>query len=171
METKAPTMTVQRLSKEADNPIALAQRYYGLISSLNDLFLTEREIQLIAFSAIKGSISLPHVREEFCQLYNSSAATINNMLSSRLRKMGIFVKDIHKNDVVNPQLALDFSKPIVLQVSLSVPKKEPIKAMSFQTITQEAVLVAPGDVAFNSKINGKANNNAIEGVSYKEAGS
>lgn len=167
METKAPTMTVQRLSKEADNPIALAQRYYGLISSLNDLFLTEREIQLIAFSAIKGSISLPQVREEFCQLYNSSAATINNMLSSRLRKLGIFIKDANKNDIVNPVLSLDFSKPIVLQVSLSVPRKEPIKAMP-ATVIDVVPIISPN---VNSQLNGKANNNALEGVSYKEAGS
>jgi len=132
------TMTIQKLAKETSNRLELAQRYYALISALNNLFLTEREIQLIAFSAVRGSISYATVREDFCTLYNSSFPTINNIVS-KLKKTGILVK-IGKQIVVNPQIALDFSKPLVLQITLTI----------------------------NNELR-ETNENASEGASHKEA--
>ena len=112
------TMTIQKLAKETSNRLEMAQRYYALISALNNLFLTERELQLVAFSAVRGSISYATVREDFCSLYNSSFPTINNIVS-KLKKTGILIKQ-GKQIVVNPQIALDFSKPLILQITLTV---------------------------------------------------
>jgi hypothetical protein len=36
-----------------------------ILSAVNGLKLTEREIQLIAFTAVKGNISYGSIREEF----------------------------------------------------------------------------------------------------------
>lgn len=155
------TMTVQKLAKTSEDPIALAQRYYGLISSLNNLQLTEREIQLIAFSAFKGSVSLATVKKAFCDRYNSSFATVNNMVS-KLRKQGIFTKDKHNNMVVSPILVLDFSKPIVLQITLTIPSNVNLSTTQAPAVT---VISNPPNIV----LNGKASNNALEGVSYKEA--
>jgi len=112
------TLTIQKLEKKATNRLELAQQYYSIISALNGLMLTEREIQLIAFSAVRGSISFATVREEFCTLYSSSFPTINNMVS-KLKTKGILVK-AGKQIVVNPRIALDFSKPLILQITLTI---------------------------------------------------
>lgn len=112
------TTTVQKLSKDSSNRLELAQKYYSLISALNNLQLTEREVQLVAFSAVRGSLSFATVREEFCDLYRSSFPTINNMVS-KLKKSFILIKQ-GKKIVVNPLIALDFSKPLILQITLTI---------------------------------------------------
>jgi hypothetical protein len=58
------------------------------------------------------------VREDFCSLYNSSFPTINNIVS-KLKRTGILVK-VGKQIVVNPRIALDFSKPLILQITLTL---------------------------------------------------
>lgn len=104
---------VQRLKRKEEDSLAVAKRYYSILSAVNDLKLTEREIQLIAFTAIKGNISYSTIREEFCKLYNSSSPTINNIIS-KLKKVGIFVKDASKIKV-NPKILLSFENNIVIQ--------------------------------------------------------
>lgn len=108
---------VQTLKKPVADSFASAEKYYSLLSSLNDLKLTTREIQLIAFTAIKGNISYANIREEFCTMYNSSSPTINNMIS-KLKKMGVLVKDGTKVKV-NPTIVLNFDNNIVLQIGIS----------------------------------------------------
>jgi hypothetical protein len=116
------TMTIQKLAKTSTSRLELAQRYYALISALNSLYLTEREIQLVAFSAVRGSLSYATVREDFCNLYNSSFPTINNMVS-KLKRSHILIK-VGKQIVVNPRIALDFSKPLILQITLTVNNEQ-----------------------------------------------
>jgi len=94
----------------------LAEKYYRILSSVNDLKLTNREIQLIAFAAMKGNISYANIRKEFCEKYNSTSPAINNIIS-KLKKMGVFVKDGTKVKV-NPLILLNFDKDIILQISL-----------------------------------------------------
>lgn len=112
------TTTFQKLAKSTKDNLHLAQQYYAIISALNNLSLTEREVQLVAFTAVKGSISFARVREEFCTTYNSSFPTINNMVS-KLKKSFILIKQ-GKQIVVNPRIALDFSKPLVLHITLTI---------------------------------------------------
>jgi hypothetical protein len=114
--------TVQKLEKTTRDNIHLAQQYYGILSSLNSLGLTEREIQLISYTAVRGSISFGTVREDFCKKYNSTFPTINNMVS-KLKRMSIFVKE-GKQIVVNPRISLDFSKPLILQITLTINKPQ-----------------------------------------------
>ena len=116
METKPKSPIVQRLKKSVKDDIALAEKYYRILSSINDLKLTNREVQLIAFAAIKGNISYANIRQEFCTIYNSTSPAINNIIS-KLKKMGVFVKDGTKVKV-NPLILLNFDKDIILQISL-----------------------------------------------------
>lgn len=109
-------MIVQRLKKAEKNAHDRAIRYYSILSAINDLKLTEREIQLIAFTSIHGNISYSTNKEDFCKMYDSSTATINN-ISSKLKKMGILVKDGSKMKV-NPVIMLDFNNDVVLEVKL-----------------------------------------------------
>ena len=109
-------MIVQSLKKVVDTDIQLAEKYYSILFTINNLHLTEREIQLIAFTAIKGNITYANVREEFCKTYNSTSPTINNIIS-KLKRLGIFIKENGKVKV-NPIIIIDFKKDITLEIKL-----------------------------------------------------
>lgn len=117
-----PTVThkktiVQKLKKHEQDAYASAQRYYGVMSAVNSLSLTQRELQLVAFTAVKGNISYKNIREEFCQKYKSSAPTINNLIS-KLKKIGVFVKEGSKVKV-NPIINLNFENDVVLEIKIT----------------------------------------------------
>lgn len=107
---------VQKLKKNINSNVQLAEKYYSILSVINNLNLTEREIQLTAFTAIKGNISFANVREEFFRTYNSSSASVNNIIS-KLKKLGIFIKQDGKVKV-NPVIVIDFSKDLTLAINL-----------------------------------------------------
>ena len=109
-------MIVQRLKKDVSTDIQLAEKYYSILSAINNLHLTEREIQLISFTAIKGNITYANVREEFCKTYNSTSPSINNIIS-KLKKIGIFIKENGKVKV-NPVISIDFKKDLTLEIKL-----------------------------------------------------
>jgi hypothetical protein len=109
-------MIVQRLKKDVYTDIELAIKYYSILSAVNNLHLTEREIQLISFTAIKGNITFANVREEFCKTYNSTSPSINNIIS-KLKKIGIFIKESGKVKV-NPIIVIDFKKDLTLEIKL-----------------------------------------------------
>ena len=107
---------VQRLKKDISSDMELAQKYYSVLSAINNLGLTEREIQLISFTAIKGNITYANVREEFCKTYNSTSPSINNIIS-KLKKVGIFIKENGKVKV-NPIIVIDFKNDLTLEIKL-----------------------------------------------------
>ena len=107
---------VQRLKKGVENDLLLAEKYYSILSVINNLKLTEREIQLIAFTSIKGNITYANVREEFCKLHKTTSPTINNIIS-KLKKIGIFIKESGKVKV-NPVIVLDFKNDVTLDIKL-----------------------------------------------------
>lgn len=107
---------VQRLKKDISSDMELAQKYYSVLSAINNLGLTEREIQLISFTAIKGNITYANVREEFCKTYNSTSPSINNIIS-KLKKVGIFIKENGKVKV-NPIIVVDFRNDLTLEIKL-----------------------------------------------------
>lgn len=109
-------MIVQKLKKDVSTDIQLAEYYYSVLSAINNLHLTEREIQLISFTAIKGNITYANVREEFCKTYNSTSASINNIIS-KLKRIGIFIKENGKVKV-NPIICIDFKKDLTLEIKL-----------------------------------------------------
>lgn len=110
-------MIVQKLRKTSEDKYQLAERYYGLLSSLNSLALTKREIQLVAYTAINGNISYPHIKDEFCKKYDTSIQTIYNIVS-KLMKLKVFVKG-NGNIKINPAIVLDFDNDVKLEITLS----------------------------------------------------
>lgn len=108
---------VQKLRKKEEDAFSLAKRYYTILSAINDLHLTEREIQLIAFAAVRGNISYANIRKDFCDTFKTSSATINNIIS-KLKKVGVLVKDGTKVKV-NPVIVLDFNKNVTLEIKLT----------------------------------------------------
>lgn len=112
-----PTTTiVQRLKKPMTDSLALAEKYYNIISDVNGLNLTNRDLQLLAFTATKGNISYANIRKEFCEKYGTSNQTINNIIF-KLKKMGVLIKDGTKVKV-NPIILLDFNKDVTLEIKL-----------------------------------------------------
>ena len=109
-------MIVQKLKKARGDNYELAEMYYSLLSSLNSLNLTKREIQLIAYTAIHGNISYAHIKEDFCKKYDTSVQTIYNIVS-KLMKMSVLVKDKGKIKV-NPAIILNFNDDVKLEISL-----------------------------------------------------
>lgn len=99
-----------------ENALSLAEKYYSVFSAVNSFKLTQREIQLIAFTAIQGNMSYNNIREDFCKMYNTSSPTINNIIS-KLKKMNILVKDRGKIKV-HPILLLNFNSDVTLEIKL-----------------------------------------------------
>lgn len=110
-------MLIQKLRKKEGDSFSIAKRYYTILSAVNDLHLTEREIQLIAFAAIRGNMSYANIRKDFCDEFNTSSATINNIIS-KLKKINVLVKDGTKVKV-NPVILLDFNKTLSLEITLT----------------------------------------------------
>jgi hypothetical protein len=116
MENQEKKTIVQKIKLTEKDPLSIAQRYYTLLSAISNTSLTEREIQLMAFTAIKGNISYSINREEFCELYKSSSPTINNIIS-KLKKMKLLVKEGGKIKV-NPAYLLNFNNDLVIQLHI-----------------------------------------------------
>ena len=96
----------------------IAVRYYGILNVVNSLGLTDRMVQLLAHTAIKGTISTVTSKEEFIGTTGSSKASVNNM-TSKMIKMGLMVKDQNKKIRVNPVINLDFTQEnFMFQINL-----------------------------------------------------
>jgi DNA-binding MarR family transcriptional regulator len=107
---------LQKLRRVEVDDYQMAERYYTILSAINNLKLTQRELQLIAFTAIRGNISYANIRKEFCDKYDSTSPTINNIIS-KLKKVGVFIKDGTKVKV-NPIIILPFDKDLTLEIKL-----------------------------------------------------
>jgi hypothetical protein len=108
--------TAQKLAIKTKDEFDQAEKYYAIMSIINNLNLAPREVQLIAFTAVKGNITYGNARAEFCERYGSTSATIGNIIC-KLRKLHILIKE--KGMVrINPQLMLDFNNNLILQISL-----------------------------------------------------
>jgi protein-arginine kinase activator protein McsA len=140
-------IVIQELKKSLEDEYVVAQKYYSILSAINNLNLTKREIELIAFTAVKGTISYANSRTQFCEKYNTTTATINNIVS-KLKKIGIFVKHLGKIKV-NPIIVIDFKKNLNLVIRL-VHNEETKKTILKGEINQEDVNQA-GSVRDSSK--------------------
>jgi len=109
-------VTVQRIKVNDKDSLSTAIRYFSLLSAISSVKLSEREIQLLAFTTVQGNISYSPRKQEFCDMYKSSINTVNNMIS-KLKRLGLMVKDVDKIKV-SPQYSLDFNKDTVIQISL-----------------------------------------------------
>jgi DNA-binding MarR family transcriptional regulator len=109
-------MIVQRLKKIVPRDIDVAQRYYAILSTLNGFQLTERELQLMAFVAVNGSVSISGNREKFCNDFKTTSATVNNMVS-KLKKKQVLTKS-EGRIVINPMINLDFKKDLQLEIKI-----------------------------------------------------
>jgi hypothetical protein len=111
------TLIKQSIRKSYASPLEVAIRYYTLLSILNDLHITPREIQLLAFTAVRGSISSGGAKETFIQQFGSSKASIGNLVHS-LSTKGLLVKEGKSVRVCKP-LRISFAHPLLLNLVLN----------------------------------------------------
>lgn len=109
-------MIVQRLRKELKTDSSIAEKYYGVLSVLNDLGLTSRDVELLAFVATTGNVITKENKKRFCEVYDTTEATVNNIVS-KLKKMKLFTKS-GKDIQINPVIRLDFVKDVGLDIRL-----------------------------------------------------
>jgi hypothetical protein len=110
--------TLQILKRDVKDNYELAEKYYKVLSTVNDLNMAKREIQLVAYTAIEGNISDPILKNAFIAKHKSSKATIGNIVCA-MKKIYVLVKDKETNKmVVNPAIALDFTKNINMELKL-----------------------------------------------------
>ena len=108
---------MQKIRRVEKDEFAIAEKYYSLLSAVNNLHLTNREVQLVAFTAIRGNISYASNRKEFCEKHATTSPTINNIIS-KLKKINVLVKDGSKVKV-NPVILLPFEKEdVTLEIKL-----------------------------------------------------
>lgn len=87
----ATTQGMIRIEKNYENEFEAAQNILGAILMLSGVRLPDRELQLLTFLSIKGTISDVKNRQEFVEKYNTTLNTMANMLTS-LKKKGLVKK-------------------------------------------------------------------------------
>lgn len=111
-------VVVQKLNKREDSELKLAIRYFTIVAAISGVHLTQKQLELLAFTVIKGTISSGGARKEFISSFNSSRNSLENIKHSLVKK-GFIIKSEGKYKIV-PSLALDFKNNIVLQVNLEL---------------------------------------------------
>jgi hypothetical protein len=106
-------IVVQKIVKRFPN---VAEKYFSIVSALNDLKLKQRDIQLLGFVALYGNISDGVLRMQFCEKYGVDMDGVNNLVY-RLKKMGMLVKE-DKTIKLNPVFVFDYGKDVQLQIEL-----------------------------------------------------
>lgn len=108
---------IQKLVSRCSDEVERAIRYYSILSILNNLGLTKKDVQLMAFIAVNGTISAGGAKEVFIEMFGGSKASIGNVVF-KLCKKGFLIHD-GKWVVLHPQLRMDFSQAVVLQILIT----------------------------------------------------
>lgn len=116
-------VAVQKIRKEYESQIETAVKYYSIVSILNDLKLSHKLLQLLAFTAIRGTITPKPARLEFIEMFDSSLPSLENMKGELYRKgLLVKVKEMYR---VNPLILPDFSQEmLIVQLNLEIKEKE-----------------------------------------------
>lgn len=112
-------MLTQKIEKNYNDKYRVAYKYYSVLLLLNDIHLSNKEIELLSFIAVNGTISNVTARRDFQELYKTdSQATINNTVS-KLKKMNLLIKRDNKIRIAD-KLKFDFSDGFLLKLKCNV---------------------------------------------------
>lgn len=103
------------IKKTYKTEFELARKFYSVLFILNDAPLTNKEMDLLAFTAVRGSISTLPAKTDFGKEFGMSNSSINNIIS-KLQRMGI-LKKIEGKTKVNPQIQVDLTKKLNFEIS------------------------------------------------------
>lgn len=109
---------VKTIKKSYDDVIKAGITWFKFIAAINDIQLTKRELELLAFINTRGTISSIQAKEDFCELFETSKATVSNMIS-RLLKKRLLIKEKNKTKI-NPALKVDFNNDFVVRFYINL---------------------------------------------------
>lgn len=115
-------MNVQDFSKEY-GILEKAIVYYTIVAAVNQLHLTDRELQLLAYTNKRGNIASITAKQEFVRIFESSIPSVNNMIS-KLHKRKLLIK-VGKKIIVTPSICPNMAEYSVLQIHLKNKVSEP----------------------------------------------
>lgn len=113
---------VKTIRKKFTDKIKAGVTWFTFITTINDIKLTQRELQLMAFINSRGTISSTSAKEEFCKLFDSSPATVSNMVS-KLMSLKLLVKEKSKTKI-NQSLRVDFDKDFIVRFYIGVREEK-----------------------------------------------
>lgn len=118
-----PQIVTQRLGKREQSEIGFAIRYFTIISAITGLRLTQKQIELLAFILLRGTITPLSARKEFISMFSSSKGTIENLKLSLVKK-GMVIK-VDGKYRLNPVFIIDSSRgAALLQIKIEYGKPE-----------------------------------------------
>jgi predicted transcriptional regulator len=106
-------MILQKVKTQVEGSYELAYKYFSIMSIINGWELVKRDVQLISF-AISENKDVSEVRDEFVNKFNSSKATVGNIIS-KLYKRNILKKQ-RRVVKINPALLFDFNDSLGLGI-------------------------------------------------------
>lgn len=101
-------IVAQDIRKEYNDKLSIAEKYYRLLFDVNNIQITEIQIQMIAWCAVKGTLSTPPIRDGFLERYKIARGTYYNNIG-KLQDRKLLVKKNGKIRV-NASIMLDWSK-------------------------------------------------------------
>lgn len=103
----------QKIRKIYKDKLKTAVVYYNLLSVLNDLLLTPKQIELIAHISLNGGA---FDRDEYVKEFNTTHKRMEN-ISGPLKKKGILsgITTLTIHPALNK---LDFTQPLTLNISI-----------------------------------------------------
>lgn len=102
---------IQKFTKVLPD-LAKVKKYYSLMLTLNDMHLGKGELQFLVWVAgTRGTFS--EKKKSFIGQYSKKAGVVDNMIG-KLRKLGLLM-----GAEINPYAFPDFSKPIIIQITLN----------------------------------------------------
>lgn len=114
---------VQKIRKQENDILNQAIKYYSIICLVNNIKLSRREVELLAFTAINGTISSKGIKERFCREFDSSIASINNMIP-KLSSLGLIEKREGEYRI-NKKIDIDFAnRDVTLEIKLVKKEQE-----------------------------------------------
>lgn len=108
-------MIVQKINTKVADSEELAFKYFSILSTINDMHLVKRDVQLIAY-AISQNKPVSAVKLEFVEKFGTSMATVGNIIS-KLYKLNV-LKKRRRVVSINPKLLFDFESSLALQIIL-----------------------------------------------------
>lgn len=105
-------IVVQKIVKKVPD---VAERYFRMVSAVNALGLTDREVNVLAYIANYG-LGSKEKRDDFCKKYDTTLPTIYNVVS-KLKKMGMVTKVDGEVKLVSV-FDFDYGKNVRLQIDL-----------------------------------------------------
>ena len=109
---------IQKISSPSESVFQKAVKYYSVLFTLKGISIPDMQMNILAFTAVRGSISSGGAKEKFIEMFpTTTKASIGNVVF-QLKKKGYLIKR-DKKIIVNPSIYLDFKRPIILQIKLN----------------------------------------------------